>query len=121
MTRGARGGGQGAEGGENLALERLYAIVIRMTRPSQTNSILSVRVTPAERALLEEAAADQRTTLSDFVRRKAVEAAEAEVLARSVVTIPAEDWQAFEAWAARPAEPNPQLARLLRRKPAWEG
>lgn len=91
-----------------------------MTRQTQTGSVLSVRVTPEERALLEAAAADQRTTLSDFVRRKAVEAAEAEVLARSVVTIPAEDWEAFEAWVRRPAAPSPALTRLMRRKPAWE-
>ena len=36
-------------------------------------------------------------SLSEFVRRKALELAEAEVLNRSVVTIPAKDWEAFEA------------------------
>ncbi|MBY6243218.1 DUF1778 domain-containing protein [Methylosinus sp. Sm6] len=91
-----------------------------MTRQTQTGAVLSVRVTAQERALLEAAAADQRTTLSDFVRKKAIEAAEAEVLARSVVTIPAEAWESFEAWVSRPAEPDPALDRLMRRKPAWD-
>jgi len=34
---------------------------------------------------------------------------------RSIVTIPAKDWEAFEAWAARPAERIPALDELLRR------
>jgi uncharacterized protein (DUF1778 family) len=91
-----------------------------MTKQTQTGAVLSVRVTAQERALLEAAAADQRTTLSDFVRKKAIEAAEAEVLARNVVTIPAEAWESFEAWVSRPVEPDPALARLMRRKPAWD-
>ena len=87
---------------------------------SASSSVLSVRINPAERALLEAAAEQAHTTVSNFVRRRAVEAAEAEVLNRSVVTIPAEDWASFEAWAARPAETIPALAELSRRRPSWE-
>lgn len=87
---------------------------------THTTSILSVRVTPNERAILEAAAEQSRTTLSDFVRRKSVEAAETEVLNRSIVTIPAKDWEAFEAWVNRPVEDVPGLARLARRVPSWE-
>jgi uncharacterized protein (DUF1778 family) len=83
-------------------------------------SILSVRVSPNERALLEAASGQARTSLSDFVRRKALEAAEIEVLERNVVTIPAEDWEAFEAWVRRPGEAIPGLKRLARRTPTWE-
>jgi uncharacterized protein (DUF1778 family) len=54
------------------------------------------------------------------VRRKALEAAEIDVLERSVVTIPAKDWEAFEAWVNRPAETIPALKRLARRTPTWE-
>jgi hypothetical protein len=49
-----------------------------------------------------------------------VEAAEIEVLNRSVVTIPAKDWEAFEVWINRDAEPIPALARLASRVPSWE-
>lgn len=70
--------------------------------------------------MLEAAAEQSRTTLSDFVRRKSVEAAETEMLNRSIVTIPAEDWEAFEAWIHRPPQPNPGLAELARRIPSWE-
>jgi uncharacterized protein (DUF1778 family) len=89
------------------------------TRPDAP-SILSVRVSPDERALLEAAAEQSHTTLSDFMRRKSLEAAEAEVLNRSIVTIPAKDWEAFEAWLHRPPGENPGLAKLARRVPSWE-
>ncbi len=91
-----------------------------MSNPSSTTSILSVRVSPDERSLLEAAAEQAHTNLSDFVRRKALEAAEIEVLGRTVVTIPAEDWEAFEGWINRPAEVIPGLADLAHRTPSWE-
>jgi uncharacterized protein (DUF1778 family) len=90
-----------------------------MTQPSST-SILSVRVNPEERAILEAAAEQSRTTLSDFMRRKAVEAAETEMFHRGIVTIPAADWEAFETWINRPAETVPALAELARRAPSWD-
>ena len=97
----------------------VYAIVIHMTAIPST-SILSVRVSPAERALLESASEQARTSLSDFVRRKALEAAEVALLERNIVTIPAKDWEAFEAWVARPAKAIPVLKLLARKTPTWQ-
>lgn len=91
-----------------------------MPTSTSTTSILSVRVNPEERALLEAAAKQAHTTLSDFVRRKAIEAAEADVLNRTVVTIPAADWEKFEAWINRPAETVPALVRLAKATPPWK-
>ena len=91
-----------------------------MSGQTRSTAILSVRVTPNERALLEAAAEHSRTTLSEFMRRKSVEAAEMEALNRSIVAIPAEAWQAFEAWIHRPPERKEKLATLARRKPSWE-
>ena len=82
-------------------------------------SILSVRLTPHERALLDAAAEQTRSATSEFVRRMALEAAETELLNRSTVVIPAEDWEAFEAWAIQPAEKIPELAKLFARTPTW--
>ncbi len=70
--------------------------------------------------MLEAAATQARTTLSDFVRRKALEAAETELLMHAVVTIPAADWERFEAWAQTPAKPVPALRDLAATKPAWQ-
>ncbi len=85
-----------------------------------TTSVLSVRVSPDERAILEAAAEQSRTTLSDFVRRKALEAAEVDVLGRTIVTIPAKDWEQFEAWIGAPAKAIPALEELGAATPSWE-
>jgi uncharacterized protein (DUF1778 family) len=82
--------------------------------------VLSVRVSPSERDLLEFAAEQARTSLSDFVRRKALEAAEMDVLEHRVVTIPAEDWEKFEAWVNTPAKDVPALRKLATSRPAWQ-
>jgi len=59
------------------------------------------------------------TNVSDFVRRRAIVAAEIDVANRRVVTIPAKDWARFEAWAARPARVIAGLKELARRSPTW--
>ncbi len=84
-----------------------------------SSSVLSVRLSEQERALLESASAQARTNVSDFVRRKALDAAEIDILERRIVTIPAKDWERFEAWAARSARKVPGLEDLARRLPTW--
>jgi uncharacterized protein (DUF1778 family) len=84
-----------------------------------SSSVLSVRLSEEERELLESASAQARTNLSDFVRRKAIEAAEVDVLERRIVTIPAKDWERFEAWAARPVREIAGLKDLARKPPTW--
>jgi uncharacterized protein (DUF1778 family) len=83
-------------------------------------SVLSVRVSEEERSLLEAASEQARTNLSDFIRRKALEAAEIDVLERRVVTIPAKHWEAFEAWAHRPPQKIAALEALARKPPKWK-
>ena len=86
----------------------------------ESTVVLSVRVSRDERVLLEAAADQGRTNLSDFVRRKAVQAAEIDLLERSVVTIAAEDWEKFEAWVDAPGRDIPALRKLSAIKPAWQ-
>jgi uncharacterized protein (DUF1778 family) len=83
--------------------------------------VLSVRVSEAERDLLEAASELAHTSLSEFVRRKALDAAEVDVLERRIVTIAAKDWKKFEAWANRPAEEIEGLKELARKPPTWQG
>ena len=85
-----------------------------------TSQVLSVRVSAAERDLLEAAARDARTSLSEFVRRKAVEAAEIDVMDRRVIIIPVADWERFEAWAFGPAKDVPALKELAAFRPEWK-
>ena len=83
-------------------------------------TVLSVRVSETERNLLEAAARHAHTNLSDFIRKKALESAEMEILARTVVEIPAEKWEEFESWMNEPAKVIPELKELLNMKPIWE-
>jgi len=78
-----------------------------------------MRLSDEERVLLEAASSQARTNVGDFVRRKALEAAEADLLDRRVVTIPAKDWERFEAWAARPARAIAGVKELAGRPPTW--
>ena len=108
--------------GPPLSADSAYAIVIRLFgrgNIAMTTSVLSVRVSEEERVLLEAASDQARTSLSDFVRRKALEAAEMDMLERPVVTIPAKDWEAFEAWANRPPQKIAALEELARTDPTW--
>ncbi|HEY3777556.1 MAG TPA: DUF1778 domain-containing protein [Rhizomicrobium sp.] len=84
-----------------------------------STSVLSVRVNDEERSLLEAASEQARTSLSDFIRRKALIAAELDLMERRAVIIPARDWEAFEAWAHRPPRKIAALAKLSRTRPAW--
>ena len=88
--------------------------------PNLSATIVSVRVSPDERALLEAAAGRAGANLSDFVRRTALEAAENDLINRTIVTIPADKWEAFEAWAKRPPPTNPRLQELLDLPPTWQ-
>jgi len=87
---------------------------------STSTQVLSVRVSSSERELLSMAAEHERTNLSDFIRRKAVEAAEMDVLERRIVTIPATDWEKFETWLDQPAKEVPALRDLAAHRPAWQ-
>ena len=102
----------------------LYAIVIHPLRdvlmPTASAAVLSVRVNASERALLEAAAEQASTSLSDFVRRRALEAAETDLLNRRIVTIAAKDWARFEAWAGAPAREAPALRKLSKSRPVWK-
>src|SRR5271155_4404217 len=88
-------------------------------KTAMTTLVLSVRVSEEERALLEAASELARTSLSEFIRRKALDAAEMDVLERRIVTIAAKDWKKFEAWANRPAQEIEGLKDLARNAPTW--
>jgi uncharacterized protein (DUF1778 family) len=71
-------------------------------------SVLTVQLSDEERVLLEAASSQAHMTLSDFVRRKALEAAE--------IDTPEER---FEAGGRRPAREVVSLRDLAKRPPTW--
>lgn len=85
-----------------------------------SSSVLSVRLSDDERSLLEAAASHARTRLGDFIRRKALEAAELELLERRVIEIPASKWAEIEALVKAPAKVIPAVKGLVRYAPTWK-
>ena len=85
-----------------------------------SSSILSVRVTDSERNLIEAAAANSHTKLSDFVRRKTLEAAELEMIERRVIEIPEEQWHQIESLLVAPAKSIPAVKQLQKFQPIWK-
>jgi hypothetical protein len=51
--------------------------------------------------------------MDDCQRRKALEAAEIDMMECRVVVVPAKDWARFKAWAARPAREIAGLKETL--------
>src|SRR6266700_1541894 len=96
-----------------------YIVMNKAGSIAVSSSVLSVRLSDQERLLLEAASSQAHTNLSDFVRRKAVEAAETELLDRRVITVPAKEWARLEAWAAKPAREIPALKELASRPSTW--
>jgi uncharacterized protein (DUF1778 family) len=77
---------------------------------------LQIRVDPADKALLERAAAAAHLSVSAFVVQAAASRAEEVLAERPSIRLSAEGAAAFTHALERPAEVNERLARALRRK-----
>jgi uncharacterized protein (DUF1778 family) len=77
---------------------------------------LQIRVDPADKLLLERAAAASHLNVSAFVVQAAASKAEEILAERSSIRLSAQAAAAFSEALERPAEVNDRLARALRRK-----
>jgi uncharacterized protein (DUF1778 family) len=77
---------------------------------------LQIRVGPADKVLLERAAAASHANVSAFVVQAATSKAEEVLCERSTIRLSAQASAAFTEALERPAEVNDRLARALRRK-----
>ena len=91
-----------------------------MGEKMSATAILSVRVSPDEKGMLQAAANEARSTVSEFMRRKALEGAEMELIERRIITIDVDQWEAFESRLSASAKTIPALQELFDRKPVWE-
>jgi uncharacterized protein (DUF1778 family) len=74
---------------------------------------LDIRITPEARRLLQTAAKERHTTVSQFVLESAIHSASTVLAERSRLSLNAEQWKAFtEALDAPPCR-HPRLERLL--------
>src|SRR5881392_1368495 len=77
---------------------------------------LQIRVTPADKALLERAAAASHLNVSAFVVQAAASKAEEVLAERSSIRLSGEAAIAFTEALERPAQVNDRLASAMRRK-----
>jgi uncharacterized protein (DUF1778 family) len=77
---------------------------------------LQIRVDPADKTLLERAAAASHLNVSSFVVQAAASRAEEILAERSSIRLSAEAAVAFSEALERPSEVNDRLAVALRRK-----
>jgi uncharacterized protein (DUF1778 family) len=74
---------------------------------------IDIRITPDAKSLLQEAARERHTTISQFVLDTAISAASEVLAERNRISLNAEQWTAFMEALDAPPRRHPRLERLL--------
>ncbi|BDI07338.1 DUF1778 domain-containing protein [Sphaerotilus microaerophilus] len=80
---------------------------------------LNLRIAPAERNLIDRAAASLGVTRTDFILGAARRAAEDALLDRSVMAVSPEAYAEFLARLDVPAQPNERLRQTMQSPSPW--
>ncbi len=80
---------------------------------------VDLRMTPAAKRTLQQAAAVANKTVSEFLLDSSLTAAFETLADRRVFQLDDKRWDAFMSALARAPRNNPGLRRLLAHKPAW--
>ncbi|MBU4186738.1 MAG: DUF1778 domain-containing protein [Propionicimonas sp.] len=81
---------------------------------------LAVRVTPADEALIRQAADEQGQTLTEFTVQAAVHQAKQVLADRRVFILSDQAWASFTVMLDEPVRSNPALSRLLNRPSVFD-
>lgn len=81
---------------------------------------INLRVSRRQKTLIDSAADALARSRSDFILDVACREAESVLLDRCFFNVGAAEFRRFTAMLDNPPAANPKLARLLKRKPAWE-
>ncbi len=91
-----------------------------MKTPESRSERVDLRMTPAAKRTLMEAAASENKTLTEFLLDRGLQAAFDTLADRRTFVLDDARWDAFVSELDRPPADNPRLRKLLTRKPAWE-
>ncbi len=83
------------------------------TEPRAKTDRLDIRITPEARRLLQQAARERHTTISQFVLESALHSANTVLAERSRIALNADQWAAFMAALDAPPRRHPRMERLL--------
>lgn len=85
-----------------------------MTTTSQRSDKLDIRISPEAKRLLQEAARERHTTISQFVIDSALTTANEVLAERLRIGLNTEQWAAFMAALDAPPRTHERMARLLK-------
>ena len=94
--------------GRNLSLEKTVAA------PSQRSDKLDIRISPAAKRVLQEAARERHITISQFVIDSALSTAQDVLAERTRIGLTSEQWVTFTAALDAPPQRHPRMERLLK-------
>lgn len=81
---------------------------------------INIRVQPADRALIDQAAESQGKNRSDFMLEAARRAAREALLDRTLLRVDAKTYDRFVAMLDSPPQPNERLRELMRTRAPWD-
>ena len=90
-----------------------------MTETETRSERVDLRMTPAAKRTLQQAAAVANKSVSEFLLDSSLTAAFETLADRRVFQLDDARWNAFMAALSRPPKENPGLRRLLAHKPGW--
>lgn len=84
-----------------------------MPTPASRSEKLDIRITPEAKQILQQAAKQRHTTISQFVLESALDSASAVLAEHSRLSLNAEQWAAFMEALDAPPRGHPRMERLL--------
>jgi uncharacterized protein (DUF1778 family) len=84
-----------------------------MPTPSNRSEKLDIRITPEAKQILQQAAKERHTSISQFVLESALNSASAVLSERSRFMLDAGQWEAFMAALDSPPRRHARMERLL--------
>ena len=85
-----------------------------MPKSLQRSDKLDIRISPEAKRVLQEAARERHTTISQFVVDSALGAAREVLAERTRIGLNSEQWAAFQKALDAPARRHPRMQRLLK-------
>ena len=84
-----------------------------MSAPSNRSEKLDIRITPEAKQILQQAAKERHTSISQFVLESALNSASAVLAERSRFMLDAGQWEAFMEALDSPPRRHARMERLL--------
>jgi uncharacterized protein (DUF1778 family) len=85
-----------------------------MTTTSHRSDKLDIRISPEAKRMLQEAARERQTTISQFVIESALTTAQEVLAERTRIGLDSKQWAAFMEALDAPPQRHPRMERLLK-------